>query len=107
MLGLLGKEETVRSNHLPKKRTLANANKFRKVEFFGEIHNNLLKKYSFVLSDSRIQIALGKNVKIVCRTTIILFKDKLNCVGRKSIKGKSKGGIKSHSVIMLMKKYRA
>ena len=99
MLGLSGKEETVRINHLPKKSTLADANKCRKVEFFEEIYNNLLKKYSFVLSDSRIQVALAKNVKIVDSTTISLFKDILKCVGRKSIDGKSKGGIKSHSVI--------
>jgi hypothetical protein len=99
MLGLSGKEETVRINHLPKKSTLADANKGRKVEFFEEIYNNLLKKYSFVFSDSRIQIALGKNVKIVDSTTISLFKDILKCVGRKSLNGKSKGGIKSHSVI--------
>ena len=99
MLGLSGKEETVRINHLPKKSTLADANKGRKVEFFEEIYNNLLKKYSFVLSDSRIQIALGKNVKIVDSTTISLFKDILKCVGRKPLNGKSKGGIKSHSVI--------
>jgi IS4 transposase len=38
-------------------------------------------------------------VKIVDSTTISLFKDILKCVGRKSIDGKSKGGIKSHSVI--------
>lgn len=99
MLGLSGKEETVRINHLPKKSTLADANKNRKVEFFEEIYNNLLKKYSFVLSDSRIEIALGKKVKIVDSTTISLFKDILKCVGRKSSDGKSKGGIKSHSVI--------
>jgi hypothetical protein len=99
MLGLSGKEETVRINHLPKRSTLANANKGRKVEFFEEIYNNLLKKYSFVLSDSRIEIALGKKVKIVDSTTISLFKDILKCVGRKAVDEKSKGGIKSHSVI--------
>jgi hypothetical protein len=33
MLGLSGKEETVRINHLPKKSTLSDANKCRKVEF--------------------------------------------------------------------------
>jgi hypothetical protein len=70
--------------------------------FFEEIYNNLLKKYSFILSDSRIQIALGKNIKIVDSTTISLFKDILKCVGRKAINGKSKGGIKSH-MQMLMK----
>jgi Transposase DDE domain/Domain of unknown function (DUF4372) len=99
MLGLSGKEETVRINHLPKKSTLADANKGRKIEFFEEIYNNLLQKYSFVLSDSRIQEVLKKNVKIVDSTTISLFKDILKCVGRKSVDGKSKGGIKSHSVI--------
>lgn len=59
----------------------------------------MLKKYSFFLSDSRVEIALGKKVKIVDSTTISLFKDILKCVGRKSSKGKSKGGIKSHTVI--------
>jgi hypothetical protein len=99
MLGLSGKEETVRIHHLPKKSTLSDANKIRKVEFFEEIYNKLLKKYSFVLSDSRVEIALGKKVKIVDSTTISLFKDILKCVGRKPSDGKSKGGIKSHSVI--------
>ena len=99
MVGLSGKEETVRINHLPKKSTLADANKGRKVEFFEEVYTNLLEKYSFVLSDSRIELALKKKVKIVDSTTISLFKDILKCVGRKSCDGKSKGGIKSHSVI--------
>jgi hypothetical protein len=99
MLGLSGKEETVRINHLPKKSTLSDANKIRKVEFFEEIYNKLLEKYSFVLSDSRVEIALEKKVRIVDSTTISLFKDILKCVGRKSSNGKSKGGIKSHSVI--------
>ena len=99
MLGLSGKEETVRINHLPKKSTLADANQNRKVEFFEEIYNQLLKKYSFVLSDSRVEIALGKKIKIVDSTTISLFKDILKCVGRKSGDGKNKGGIKSHSII--------
>jgi hypothetical protein len=99
MFGLSDKKETVRINHLPKKSTLADANKARKVEFFEEIYNNLLNRYSFVLSDSRIETALGKKIKIVDSTTISLFKDILKCVGRKSTNGKSKGGIKSHSVI--------
>ncbi len=99
MVGLIGKEETVRMNHLPKKSTLADANKVRKVGFFEEIYNSLLEKYSSVLSDSRVEIALNKKVKIVDSTTIGLFKDILKCVGRKAADGKSKGGIKSHSVI--------
>lgn len=99
MLGLTGKKETLRLNHIPKKSTLADANKNRKVEFFEEIYNELLKKYSYVLSDSRVRDALGKDVKIVDSTTISLFKDILSCVGRKPLNGKNKGGIKAHSVI--------
>ena len=99
MMGLSGKEETLRINSLPKKSTLSDANMLRKIEFFEEIYNNLLQKYSYILSDSRIKEALNKDVKIVDSTTISLFKDILKCVGRKSIDGKSKGGIKSHSVI--------
>ena len=49
MVGLIEKKQTVRINHLPKKSTLADANKSRKVDFFEEIYNSLLKKYSFVL----------------------------------------------------------
>jgi hypothetical protein len=64
---------------------------------FEEIYNNLLKKYSFILSDSRIQIALGKNIKIVDSTTISLFKD-IMCVGRKAINGKAKAE-SSHIVL--------
>ena len=51
------------------------------------------------MSDSRITITLGKKVKIFDSTTISLFKDILECLGRKAINGKSKGEIKSHSVI--------
>lgn len=99
MLGLSGKKEALRLNHIPRRSTLADANKKRKVEFFEEIYNELLKKYSYVLSDSRFRDALGKNVKIVDSTTIGLFKDILKCVGRKPLNGKNKGGIKAHSVI--------
>jgi hypothetical protein len=63
MLGLSGKEETVRINHLPKRalcRTQTNVEKWS----FEEIYNNLLKNI-FILSDSRIQIALGKNIKLL------------------------------------------
>lgn len=42
---------------------------------------------------------MGKKVKIVDSTTISFFKDILKCVGRTAADGKSKGGIKSHSVI--------
>lgn len=99
MLGLSGKTESFQLNHIPKRSTLSDANKKRKVEFFEDIYNKLLHQYGSVLSDSRIQDVLKKQVKIVDSTTISLFKDILSCVGRKSKDGKSKGGIKVHTVI--------
>jgi hypothetical protein len=96
MLGLSGKEETVSQSSSKRAlcRTQTNVEKWS----FEEIYNNLLKKYSFILSDSRIQIALGKNIKIVDSTTISLFKDILKCVGRKAINGKAKAE-SSHIVL--------
>jgi hypothetical protein len=99
MLGLSGKTESFQLGHIPKRSTLSDANKNRKVEFFEEIYNKLLHQYSSVLSDSRIENVINKQVKIVDSTTISLFKDILSCVGRKSKEGKSKGGIKVHTVI--------
>jgi hypothetical protein len=99
MLGLSGKTESFQLSHIPKRSTLSDANKKRKVEFFEDIYNKLLREYGSVLSDSRIQDVLKKQVKIVDSTTISLFKDILSCVGRKAKDGKSKGGIKVHTVI--------
>jgi hypothetical protein len=99
MLGLSGKTESFQLSHIPKRSTLADANKNRKVDFFEEIYNKLLHQYSSVLSDSRIESVINKQVKIVDSTTISLLKDILKCVGRKSKEGKNKGGIKVHSVI--------
>ena len=99
MLGLSGKTENFQLGHIPKRSTLSDANKTRKVEFFEDIYNNLLSAYSSVLSDSRIENVLNKQVKIVDSSTISLFKDILSCVGRKAKNGKSKGGIKVHTVI--------
>lgn len=99
MLALEDKKENFRMNHIPKKSTLADANATRKVEFFEEIYNSLLIKYHFVISDSRILEVIKKQVKIVDSSTISLFKEILKCTGRKSIDGKSKGGIKAHTVI--------
>jgi len=99
MLGLSGKTANFKLKHIPKRSTLSDANKNRTVEVFAEIYNSLLKTYGNTLSDSRIKDVIQKQVKIVDSTTISLFKDILNCVGRKSKTGKSKGGVKVHTVI--------
>ena len=99
MLGLAGKTKHFQLNHIPKKSTLADANKRRDAEVFGEIYNQLFKKYNHVFSDSRIKNVINKQIEIFDSTTISLFKDILKCVGRKPKNGKRKGGIKVHTVI--------
>ena len=99
MLGLSGKTANFQLNHIPKRSTLSDANKNREVEVFAQIYKSLLKTYDSVLSDSRIKDVLGKQVKLVDSSTVSLFKDIMQCVGRKAKTGKSKGGIKVHTVI--------
>ncbi len=99
MLGLSGKTENFQLSHIPKRSTLSDANKNRDVEVFAEIYQKLLKQYGSFLSDSRIKDVIRKQVKIFDSSTISLFKDIMKCVGRKSKEGKSKGGIKVHTVI--------
>lgn len=99
MLGLSGKTAHFRMKHIPKRSTLSDANKNRKVEFFEEVYHKLLHQYGHVLSDSRIKDVIDRQVKIVDSTPISLFKDILSCVGRNPKSGKRKGGIKVHTVI--------
>ena len=99
MLGLKGKTNHFELRHIPKRSTLSDANKLRTHEAFEFIYHGLLKQYQHFISDSRILEAIHKKVKIFDSTTISLFQDILKCVGRKPENGKSKGGIKAHTVI--------
>lgn len=99
MLGLSGKTKHFQLNHIPKKSTLADANKRRDSEVFGKIYNRLLVRYGYIFSDSRIKDVINKQIDIFDSTTIGLFKDILKCVGRNPSNGKKKGGIKVHTVI--------
>jgi len=99
MLGLSGKTRHFQLNHIPKRSTLADANKRRDAEVFGEIYNQLLKKYKHIFSDSLVKDVINRQIEIFDSTTISLFKDILKCVGRNPKNGKKKGGIKVHTVI--------
>jgi hypothetical protein len=99
MLGLSGKTKHFKLEHIPRKSTLADANKRRNSDVFGMIYNKLLKKYGHYLSDSRIKDVINKQIEIFDSTTISLFKDIMKCVGRKPKNGKRKGGIKVHTII--------
>lgn len=99
MLGLAGKTANFQLNHIPKRSTLSDANKNRSVDVFEEIYKNLYQYYKEFISDSRFTDVLKKEVKIVDSSTISLFKDILQCIGRIPKSGKKKGGIKLHTVI--------
>ena len=99
MLGLSGKTKHFRLENLPYSTTLSDANKRIIPDLFCDIYNELLKKYSCLISDSRIKEVIKKQVKIFDSTTISLFKDILKCTGRIPTNGKRKGGIKMHTVI--------
>ena len=99
MLGLSGKTNGFQLNHIPKRSTLSDANKKRDVLVFENIYHQLLKQYGGFLSDSRIKDVIKKQVKIFDSSTISLFKDIMECVGRNPKSGKKKGGIKVHTVV--------
>lgn len=99
MLGLAGKTKHFQLQHIPKKSTLGDANQRRDAEVFGKIYHKLLAKYGHVISDSRIKDVIHKQIEIFDSTTISLFKDILQCVGRNPQNGKKKGGIKVHTII--------
>jgi hypothetical protein len=91
-------------NHLgvtytPPRSTLSEANARRDEGFFGELYNKLYKRYKTGLADSQTHNELLKRIFIIDSTTISLFKAIMKCVGRKPADGKSKGGIKVHTMI--------
>jgi hypothetical protein len=91
-------------NHLgltytPPRSTFSDANSRRNEAFFGEVYKKLYKHYKAILSDSQPENELLKRIYIVDSTTISLFKAILKCVGRKPADGKSKGGIKVHTML--------
>jgi hypothetical protein len=91
-------------NHLgltytPPRSTLSDANSTRSEEFFGQVYKKLYSNFKSSLSDSQTSNELLKRIFIIDSTTISLFKAVMKCVGRKSLGGKSKGGIKVHTML--------
>ena len=90
MLGLSGKTAGFQLSHIPKRSTLSDANRKRDVLVFENIYHGLLRQYGRFLSDSRIEHVIKKQVKIFDSTTISLFKDILEGVGRNLKRAKRK-----------------
>ena len=83
-------------DYSPRRSTLSDANKRRDCKVFELIYQDLVKEYLPSLSDSHKSLIIGKKVYSIDSTTISLFQPIFECVGRKSINGNRKGGIKSH-----------
>src|SRR5208282_2105378 len=66
---------------------------------FGRVYQKLLRYYKPVLSDSRLNYVWMNRLDVIDSTTISLFKDILECVGRNPASGKRKGGIKVHTLM--------
>jgi len=86
-------------NYTPPRSTLSDANVTRSEKFFGALYNKLYLRYKELFSDSHLDKELLKRVFLIDSTTISLFKAIMKCVGRKPADGKSKGGIKVHTML--------
>lgn len=86
-------------NYTPPRSTLSDANIRRSEVFFGLLYQKLYQRYQELLSDSGKDKALLKRIFLIDSTTISLFKAIMKCVGRKPMEGKSKGGIKVHTML--------
>ena len=84
----------------PARSTLSDANNKRSYLVFETIYNELLKQYHSFISDSRLKGLSIRNLKIIDSTTIRLFSDLLQGVGRNRLDGgRKKGGIKVHAMM--------
>lgn len=86
-------------SYLVRRSTFSEANGRRSSKVFGDIYMSTYRKYSKVLTDSRLTDEDIKRLYIMDSTTITLFKDILRGVGRNPKEGKKKGGIKAHTII--------
>jgi len=99
MLACEGKLNHLGLDYSPKRSTVSDGNRNRSSEVFRAIYESLYNRYEAVLSDSRVSNKLLSGVYLADSTTISLFKEILKGTGRNRLDGKSKGGIKAHTVI--------
>jgi hypothetical protein len=103
--GLLAMGEKLKHlglDYVAPKSTLADSNKNRGSDVFGQIYHGLYNHYHSIISDSSKVEPLLRKAYAVDSSTIGLFKAILKASGRKSKDGSAKGGIKSHIQIRLL-----
>ena len=94
-----GKLNHLNLSKVPPRSTLSDGNKNRKSEVFETLYLFLFAKYKHIISDSRLPAALASKLYILDSSTISLFKAILKPAGRKRDDGRSKGGIKVHTLL--------
>ena len=94
-----GKLNHIKLSRVPARSTLSDGNKQRPAKVFGGIYQKLFGHYKHSISDSRLQKAILLRLYILDSSTISLFKAILKPAGRKRKDGKSKGGMKVHTLL--------
>jgi hypothetical protein len=94
-----GKLNHLNLERVPARSTLSDGNKNRSSKVFETLYLSLYEKYKSIISDSKLSPAIVNRLYILDSTTISLFKAILKPAGRKRSDGKSKGGIKAHTLL--------
>ncbi len=94
-----GKLNHFNLKQVPARSTLSDGNKKRTSKVFGTLYQKLFEKYKGIISDSTMSKDVASKLYILDSTTISLFKAILKPAGRKRNDGKSKGGIKVHTLL--------
>ena len=94
-----GKLNHLNLEKVPARSTLSDGNAKRSSEVFGSLYQSLYEKYRHIISDSHLKTVIASKLYILDSSTISLFKAILKPAGRKRNDGKSKGGIKVHTLL--------
>lgn len=94
-----GKLNHLNLDRVPPRSTLSDGNMNRPSKVFGTIYQKLYGTYKNTISDSRMKNDAIKGLYILDSSTISLFKAILKPAGRKRKDGKSKGGMKVHTLL--------
>ena len=100
LLACEGKLSHLGFDKAPARSTLSDANNRRDYRVFESLYYGLLNKYHSFISDSRLKGLSIRNLKIIDSSTIQLFSDILQGVGRNRLDGaRKKGGFKVHAMM--------
>ena len=94
-----GKLNHIHLDRVPPRSTLSDGNMNRPSKVFGTIYQKIYGAYKHTISDSRMKSAAIRGLYILDSSTVSLFKAILKPAGRKRKDGKSKGGLKVHTLL--------